>query len=67
LNLAGVPQDPREEADMNSESAESALEDNPFDLQDMDRVLANRAECEQVERRHSEEGTLTTWLDRLAS
>ena len=52
---------------MDSESAESALDDNPFDLQDMDRVLANRAECEQVERRHSEQGTFTTWLDRLAS
>lgn len=52
---------------MDTKSTESVSDDTPFDLQDLDRVLANRAECERVERRHSEQGTFNNWLNWLAS
>jgi hypothetical protein len=52
---------------MTTDSAEPAFEDEAFEVLSVAAMMANRAECERVEQRHSEDGTSNSWLNWLAS
>jgi hypothetical protein len=52
---------------MKIDSAEPAFEDEAFEFLSVAALKANRAECERVEQRHSEDGTFNSWLNWLAS
>jgi hypothetical protein len=48
---------------MTTDSAEPAFEDEAFEVLSVAAMMANRAECERVEQRHSEDGTSNSWLN----